>query len=118
MNGRWDIAPDNYVEIGKQGFIIHQLFLNKGESQIHVASVHEQFNDDLNIDIKAFRLDEISRILEKDSSLVKGKVDGNVLLKRVNNTYGIIADAKISSLNVRSVPIGDLSLKAGNPAPG
>jgi hypothetical protein len=37
------------------------------------------------------------------------------LLKRVNNTYGIIADAKISNLLVREVPVGDVTIKATNP---
>ena len=118
MNNRWDIAADNYIEFGKQGFLIHHLFINNAESQINIASVHDQFNDDLNIAIKNFRLDDISRIIEKDTSLVKGNVDGNVLLKRVNNTYGIIADAKISNLVVRDVPIGNLTVKAENPTAG
>jgi len=46
---------------------------------------------------------------------VKGSVDGNVLLKRINNSYGIIADATITNLFVHDVPIGNLTLKAGNP---
>ncbi len=115
MNNRWDIAADNYIEFGKQGFLIHHLFMNKTESQINISSVHDQFNDDLNIAIKNFKLDDISGIIEKDTSLVKGNVDGNVLLKRVNNTYGLIADAKISNLFVREVPIGNLFVKADNP---
>ena len=115
MNNRWDIAADNYIKFGKDGFLIHHLFMTNNESQIDIASVHDKFNDDLNLTIKNFKLDDISRIIEKDTSLVKGNVDGNILLKRVNNTYGIIADAKISSLVVHDVPIGDLSIKADNP---
>ena len=115
MNNRWDISADNYIEFGKRGFLIHHFYISNGEKQINVASVHDQFNDDLNISIKNFKLDDISKIIEKDTSLVKGIVDGNVLLKRVNNTYGIIADAKISNLVVRDVPVGNLTVKAVNP---
>ena len=115
MNNRWDIAADNYIKFGKDGFLIHHLFMTNNESQINIASVNDKFNDDLNLAIKNFKLDDISRIIEKDTSLVKGNVDGNILLKRVNNTYGIIADAKISNLVVRDVPVGDLSVKADNP---
>jgi hypothetical protein len=115
MNNRWDITTDNYIEFGGQGFLIHHFFISSAGSQINVASVHDKFNDDLNIGIKNFRLDNISRIIERDTTLVNGNVDGNVLLKRVNNTYGIIADAKITGLIVRDVPIGDLTLKADNP---
>jgi hypothetical protein len=114
VNNRWDIAADNYIEFGKQGFLIHHLFFNQAERQINVASVHDQFNDDVNIAIKSFRLDDFSRIVEKDTSWVKGTVDGNLLLKRVTNSYGLVADAKISNLNVHEVPVGNLTLKANN----
>lgn len=115
MNKQWDLAADNYIEYGKQGFFIHHLFINKQDSRINIASVHDKFNDDLKIEIRNFNLDDISRVIQKDTSLVKGTVDGNILLKRVNNSYGLIADAKISNLFVRDVPIGNLAVKASNP---
>lgn len=118
MNNRWNIAEDNYIEFGKEGFLIHHVFIDNALSQINLASVNDQFNDDLNIAVKNFKLDDISRIIEKDTSLVKGSVDGNILFKRVNNAYGIIADAKISNLVVRNIPVGNFSVKADNPTSG
>ncbi|MDR3652584.1 MAG: translocation/assembly module TamB domain-containing protein [Paludibacter sp.] len=115
MNNRWDIAADNYIEFGSQGFLIHHLFMNSAKSRMNIASVHDTFHDDLNIAIKNFKLEDLSKIVEKDSSLVRGNVDGNVLLKRVNNSYGIIADATITNLFVKNAPIGNLALKADNP---
>jgi len=114
MNNQWTIADDNYIKFGPKGFLIHHLFFNNGDNQINVASVHDTFNDDLNIAIKNFNLNDISQIVEKDTSLVAGTVDGNVLLKRVNNSYGIIADAQIKNLAVHDVPIGNVTLKADN----
>ncbi len=116
MNNSWDIAADNFIEFGKPGLKIHHLFMNHAGSQINIASVNDKFNDDLNIAIKNFRLDDISRIVEKDTSLVKGNLDGNLLLKRVNNAYGLIADAKISNLFVHEVPVGNVTLKASHPS--
>jgi len=115
MNNRWNVAADNYIEFGKQGFLIHHLFINKAGSQINIASVNDKFNDDLNIEINNFKLDDIFEIIKKDTSLVKGNVDGNVFLKRTNKTYGIIAKAEIKDLFFRDVSIGNLSLKAENP---
>lgn len=115
MNKRWDIAADNYASFGKDGFLIHHFFIDNDESQVHISSVHDQFNDDLNISVRNFKLGDISRVIEKDTNLVKGNVDGNVLLKRVSNSYGIIADASITNLVVRDVPVGNLSFKADNP---
>ena len=114
MYEKWNIAADNSIEFGNQGFLIHHLFLNDDESQINIASVNEAFNDDLRLEIRNLAIDDISGIFQKDTSLVKGVVDGNVLLKRVNNSYGLIADAKIMNLIVGHIPIGNLTVKAEN----
>lgn len=113
MNNRWEVPADNYISFGKQGLLIHHLFIHHDGSQINVGSVHDRFNDDLNIAIQSFKLDDISRIVEKDTSLVKGTLDGNILIKRVDNSYIVIADATIDKLIVHDVPIGDLTLMAG-----
>lgn len=118
MNNHWNVAADNYIGFGENGLLVHNLFMNNVTSQINIASVNDQFNDDLNIEIKNFRLDDISRIIEKDTSLVKGNMDGNVLLKIMNDTYGVIADVIISDLIIREVPVGNLSVKADNPTAG
>ena len=116
MNNRWDVASDNFIEFGKNGFLAHHLFINHAENQINISSVNDRFNDDLNIAFKNFRLENLFRIIEKDSSLVRGNLDGKILLKRVNSSYGIVADAKISNLIVHEIPIGNLTLKGENPS--
>lgn len=118
MNVPWDIAPDNYVEFGKGGFLVHHIFMNNAESQLYVTSVNERFNDDVSITMKNFRLDDFSSIVAKDTSLVKGSVDGDILLKRVGNKYGLVADATINNLMVRETPLGNLSVRAENPVTG
>jgi translocation and assembly module TamB len=112
VNNKWNIAADNFIEFGKQGFRIHNFYIDHNESKVLIESVHERFNDDLNIAIQNFRLDDLSKIVQKDTSLVKGTVDGSVLLKRVAESYGLISDLKITNLIVHDVPIGDLMLKA------
>lgn len=114
MNKKWDIAADNYIEFSKQGFLVHHLFLNNTKSQLSIESVNDHFNEDLKINIKDFNLFDISGIFTKDSALVQGIVDGEILLKQVDNSKGIIADATIKDLFVRNIPIGNLSLKAEN----
>ena len=118
MNKPWIIPDDNYIEFGKGGFLIHHFFIDNGVSAINIGSVNDIFNYDIQIAIKNFKLDDISGMIEKDTSLAKGILDGNVLLKRVNNSYGIIADAIINDLIVRDVPVGNITLKANNPSAG
>lgn len=112
---QWDIAADNYIKFGKQGFLIHHLFMNKTGSEVNIASVNDRFNDDLNVEIRNFKLEDISGIIEKDTGFVRGTVDGNALLKRVDDSYGLVADAKITNLFVSGIPVGNLTVKAENP---
>jgi hypothetical protein len=112
---QWDIDADNYIEFGKQGFLIHHLFMNKTGSEVNVASVNDRFNDDLSVEIRNFKLEDISGIIEKDTGFVRGTVDGNAMLKRVNDSYGLVADVKITNLFVSGIPVGNLTVKAENP---
>lgn len=114
VNNQWNIAADNFIEFGKQGFKIHHFFIDHAASQINISSVNDQFNDDLNIVVTNFRLDDLSRIIEKDTAMIKGTVNGNVLLKRIVQSYGLIADISVVNLIVREAPIGNLTLKAAH----
>jgi translocation and assembly module TamB len=118
MYDRWNIAADNFIAYGEEGLKIHNLFLNNKASEINITSVNDLFDDELSIEIKNFKLDDVSRIIEKDSTLAKGIVNGNILLKKLNDTYGIVADVEISDLIFREVPVGNLSIKADSPEAG
>jgi len=111
-NNQWNIAADNSIEFGKSGLRIHNFFIEHNESKFIVESVHNRFNDDLNIAMQDFNIRDISQIIEKDTALVKGIVNGNLLLKRVAESYGLISDIMVNNLIVREVPIGNVSLKA------
>ncbi|MBN1989341.1 MAG: translocation/assembly module TamB [Bacteroidales bacterium] len=118
MHNQWNIAADNYIEFGKTGVLIHNFFMESASSKINVTSVSSKPNDDISIEVINFNLGNISRVIEKDTSLFKGVLDGTVLLKRVNASYGLIANAHITNLIIREVPIGNLTAKASNPTPG
>lgn len=115
MNNKWDIAEDNYLKFGNEGFLFHNFFMQHSNTEVNIASVNNKFNDDISIKVNNFNLEEVSKMLEKDSNLLKGKFDANVLLKRVNNAYGIIAEAFVNDLVLQKVAIGNISLATSNP---
>lgn len=115
LNKPWEITPDNEIEFGKDGFRIHNFSMSNAASEIKIASVHNLYNDDIAVEIRSFSLDDVSQIIEGDSSIVRGMADGNMLLKRVGDSYGIIADATISNLFYHNIDIGDIVISADNP---
>ncbi len=118
MNNKWDLDADNFIEFGKEGILVHNFFLKYNESGINIASAHDRFNDDYKIGITNFRLDDISRIIEKDTNMVKGTLDGDLLLKKVNKSFGLIADAKINDIVFRGIPVGSIAVKVENSTAG
>ncbi|MCF8222590.1 MAG: translocation/assembly module TamB domain-containing protein [Bacteroidales bacterium] len=122
MYNRWEVDAGNQILFGLDGLMIDRLFMRNDEREVKIASVNQQFNDDLSINIRNFRLEDLSQIIETDSGLVKGTVDGSVLLTKAlpgdkgYSVTGIIADASVSNLIVLGVPIGNLTVATTNPA--
>jgi len=134
MYDRWEVNPGNQILFGEEGMMIDRLFLQNGARELKIASVDQQFNGDLSIDFSNFRLGDLSQIIESDSGLVEGTVDGDILVKSAgtgssgspdsegspdeenasgSTIPGIIADATISNLVLRGI---DLSLATTNPS--
>ena len=115
MNEAWRIAPENYIAFGREGFLFHHIYLKKLNSELNINSLHNKFNDDVIIDMQHFHLSDLSRIVEKNVNLLKGSLDGNILLQKKDKNFGLIADADISDLELDNHAIGKLSIKAKNP---
>ncbi|MEO5570450.1 MAG: translocation/assembly module TamB domain-containing protein [Bacteroidia bacterium] len=114
-NQQWILPADNFISFGGKGILFHNFSLTKSSGQINIASVNNKYNDDIKIGIKNFEMNDISRIIEKDTALIAGSLNADVLLKKVNNSYGLIASAELNNLTIKEVKIGDLTLKADNP---
>jgi len=114
MNQQWIVPEDNYVLFGKNGFMVNRLDLSRGESKLSMQSQNEQLNSDIKSEIRNFNLGEISKIIQKDTALIEGIMNGDILLKRINKTYGLISNLTVANLHFREIALGDLKLKAGN----
>ena len=82
MYSRWHIDPENQILFSEEGVMIDRLYLQNGDREVRIASVNQQFNDNLSIAIRNFRLGDVSKIIENDPELVKGMVNGTILVKR------------------------------------
>lgn len=114
MNEKWDVSPDNYVSFGKKGLLVHNLSLKKLPDELLVTTPDHKYDGDIHATLTNFSLEDISRIIEKDTALVKGTVNGNMVLKKVSGAYGFNTDLVISNLAIRDIEVGNLSLKANN----
>lgn len=112
----WTLPQDNYLVVGKKGFLIHNLDLKNENQLLSVNSIHNTFNDDISVTFSKFDIASVSDIIERDSALLEGIIDGNVLLKRTDDTYGFTSDLLVSNIKFKSNEVGNLSVKAGSAA--
>ncbi len=108
----WTIDSSNYTGFNQKGILFHNLTLNNASHKISISSIKEELNEDIAITFNEFSLDDISSIFKKTKTPAEGIVNGNVLIKKINGSYGLIADASINGLKIYEVPAGDLIFKA------
>src|SRR5690606_41620523 len=84
-----------------------------GNQELSVTNDVEGVEEEhLGISFKNFQLSSITSLLNPDTLIADGLLNGNVVIENLFGATGIIADANIDSLKVTDVPVGNLSLDA------
>lgn len=114
-NQRWNLPGDNYIHFqAGNGFYVHRLDLSFGQQLLSINSEQEDAGAPVKIEFKQFQLGTLSQIIENDTSLVRGLVNGNVELRNLQHTPAFVSDLKIDSASFRQNAIGTIQLKADN----
>jgi hypothetical protein len=111
---KWQIDSTNYAVIGKAGWYVNQLVLT-GESQaLSVNSSVKEAGAPVEIKFKDFNIETVSRVIENGEQLLKGVVNGHLILEKQENNSAFRSDLVITDFIFRSVPVGTVKLQADN----
>lgn len=111
----WEVSGDNYIQYQNGSVYANNILLGKNGSQIAVNSLGNNTNNaPMEVKFTNFELVNISRVIERDDSLIAGTVNGTLVLRDLMKTMGISSDVAITNLAYTGVPIGDLKLQASN----
>lgn len=116
-NEKWNVPEDNFIELGGEKPWVHNLKLNNENQVMSVQSAGDQPSGDLLLAFDQFSLATFSRIVEQDTALVRGILQGNTTLKLGEPSFAFTADLQLDSVSYRTTPIGGLTLQ-GNTEPG
>lgn len=111
---KWNVEPTNYLQLTKQGLLANNFILSNAQQSISIKSRNKIAPSPLELNFKNFNLSTISQLFENKKGLVKGEVNGVVLLEKQNNVNAFSSDLMISDFVFQSVPIGTIKLKANN----
>lgn len=104
----WNIPADNIISINKGKPLYMHLRLDKGGEMI---SFESKDSSNLEINFHDFELINFTGIIQKDTALAEGKLNGTFTLLKSN---AFTSNATLTGLKIRSHPVGDLTVTATN----
>jgi len=110
----WGIDPENLIRLGKNGIYANQFELSKDGSSITIQSQSDTPNAPISVGFKDFKIETLTNIVQKDSLVMGGRINGNALVKDLNKTPVFTADMKIEDFSFKSDTIGNIDIKVNN----
>lgn len=109
---QWIVSDKNYIEFAKNYIFADQFSLSNNNQLISLQSASN--GDDLNLKFKDFNFHTLSQIIEDDSLLIQGVLNGDVELKSIQNNPAFTSNLDIQNLAYKHSRIGNLKIKADN----
>jgi len=116
----WTAGANNYVRYYPTGAVVaNGLNLTNGRSSLALQSQNPAVpTSPLGVTFTNFELAELARIVQQQDSLVAGTLNGTARIDNLGKkNQAFTADATVRNLVFQKAPIGDIALRATNPAP-
>lgn len=110
----WNIAPENSIRLGKNGIHANDFELRHDGNILKIQSESDAPNAPLAVDFTDFKIETVTSMIQKDTLLVGGVINGNVLIRDLAKTPVFTSDLKITDLSFKSDTIGNLEIKVDN----
>lgn len=111
----WTVNPDNQIVFEDGGLVGGNLQLLQNEHKISVTTGPNGVP--VNMSFTSFPLASIAGIIETDTALVEGYLNGSIIVPQLN-PFTFTADLKIDSLKGMGYPVGELTAKVNSKEEG
>lgn len=109
----WGISEENSIRYGSGWIEFNEFELTRNDQRLSVSNQLEGIEEEhIGIEFQDFRLGTFTSLLNPDSLIATGFVDGRFILENPFGATGILADLKINEFAVFEVPLGNFSLDA------
>ena len=110
----WNVNPENYLVISPKGIYANQINLTNGNSKLEIFSDENVPNSPLNVHLENFEIETITKIVQTESILASGNINGNVKIENLQSQMSFSADASVSNLMLFNNKLGTLTINADN----
>lgn len=111
-NTKWALPSGNYISFGTKGLFVNDVVLSNATQSLSAQSSKE--GDEMKIEFKQFELGTLSQIIERDTPLLRGVLNGNAELRNLKQAMAFVADLSIDKAYYMNHPVGDIKVKADN----
>jgi len=114
----WTVTGDNLLEYNANGIHAQDIKLTHSGSVISISSTGPKFNSPVKINFDHFDLATLSKLIEKDTVLVRGTLNGTALADKLLTSPVFTSDLVLKDFSFRKDTLGDVSLKVNNTTAG
>ncbi len=109
----WNLPESNFIEFSSKPVIINDVTLSRsGQSLAIGTSVNDQSDSILSVQFSDFSLETISQLIQRDSSLINGVLNGHLNLNQSAPSFSFTSDLSINTLALMGVELGNLVINA------
>ena len=113
LNGqKWLVPDENYVQIGGDYPEFHNFSISHDNQIIAIDKPSIVSGEGIGILFRDFNLNVLSEILDRDTSLFDGVLNGKFDLVREKKGQGIVANVQLDKFSFKGIPVGDFMLDA------
>ncbi|MEO6903816.1 MAG: translocation/assembly module TamB domain-containing protein [Bacteroidia bacterium] len=113
-NTTWSVKEGNHLDFTSEGLRAENLILLDKQQSISIQSIAKEIPAPLEIKFKNFEMETLSKIIQNDTTLAEGVLDGKIVLKTEAKQLKITSDLLIKDFAFKTIPLGNIALKVNN----
>lgn len=110
----WQVRKDNFIQYDSSGLIVHHFTISHNNDSMSVSSSEDAATAPIDVRFADFHLSTISHLIDQDSLLVEGLLNGKAEIKNLFSSPVFTSDLTIQHLSYKTDSIGDLAIKVNN----
>ena len=108
---KWNVAAGNKITYSPKGILVNDFLLTNNGSRIAAVSRENMLNSPIDITIENFNIKNISSMLNSDTLLAAGIINGKFSVSEFNKKIpAFTGTLQIDSLQLMQQPVGDIKL--------
>ncbi|MCW4470156.1 translocation/assembly module TamB domain-containing protein [Flavobacterium sp. MFBS3-15] len=110
----WDVAVDNLLRFGKDGIYANNFEISNEGGAIKLQSQSEAPNSPLNVELRDFKIETLTNMIQKDDQKFKGTINGTAEVRDLTQSPVFVADLDITDFAVAKDTVGNIKVLVNN----